>query len=278
MKTVIRLLLGLSALAMAGCTQLPGASLGKTFYAEPYLAADHGGPGFTGALASEYTELGRSAAGMVRWMNATAYITKAEQAEAGIEPAPWAPDQLGVNGDAGSLYQEVVNAVGANKAERPEACARAQAMWDQYLAVLRAEAAGATCPMTSDEARALLDEALAACRGVPAQADFIVYFAFDKATLSSKAQSTLDDVVASIQDMGASAVSIVGHTDTVGSVQYNQDLSERRARSVATGLNARGVPSQSMTLSGRSELDLARETGDGVREQLNRRAEISVSK
>ena len=62
MKTVTCLLLGTAAVALAGCSQLPGSSLGATFGAERYLKADHGGPGSTGALAKEYTELGRRAA------------------------------------------------------------------------------------------------------------------------------------------------------------------------------------------------------------------------
>lgn len=277
MKTAIRLVLGFSALAVAGCSQLPGANLGKTFYAEPYLAADHGGPGFTGALASEYTELGRNQAKMVRWMNATAFITKAEQAEAGGEPQPWTPDQLGVNGDASALYQEVVASIAENKAERPAECARAQAMWDQYLTVLRAEAAGAKCPLTSADARAMLDEAVAACDPALGPADYVVYFGFNKSNLTDRARAVIDEVVAAYGAMGASAVSIVGHTDTVGSVQYNQGLSERRANRVAQALVDLGVPGSQIATAGRSELEPARVTGDGVREQLNRRAEISLS-
>jgi len=102
MKIVTRLLLGTAAVGLAGCTQLPGSSLGATFGAERYLKADHGGDGsFTGTLAKEYTEVGRRAAFEdVRWRNSTAYIAKAKQAESGVEPAPWAPDQLGVGGDA----------------------------------------------------------------------------------------------------------------------------------------------------------------------------------
>ncbi|MEM6906646.1 MAG: OmpA family protein, partial [Pseudomonadota bacterium] len=73
------------------------------------------------------------------------------------------------------------------------------------------------------------------------------------------------------------ALSIVGHTDTVGSVTYNQDLSERRARRVASALVDRGVPSGAMTLAGRSENDLAVQTGDNVREAANRRVEISLN-
>ncbi len=277
MKTVTRLLLGTAAIALAGCSQLPGSSLGATFGAERYLKADHGGAGFTGALAKEYTELGRRAAFRdVRWRNSTAYIAKAKQAESGIEPAPWAPEQLGVNGDASGMYQSVVATINENKAARPEACARAQAMWDQYLEALRGDAAGAICLLPAD-AKALLDEALAQCGG-STTSGFIVYFGFDRTNLTDRARGTLDQVVSAVNDMGATALSVVGHADTVGNASYNQGLSERRARRVARYLNDRGIGADAMTLAGRGERDLAKATGDNVREPLNRRVEINLSK
>lgn len=278
MKTAIRLMLGASALAVvAGCSSLPGASLGKTFTAENYLAGDHGGAGFSGALASEYTELGRGQAGISRWMNATAYISKAEQAEAGGEPAPWTPDQLGVNGEAAAKYDQVVSSIAANKAERPEACARAQAMWDQYLFILRAEGNGAKCPLTSDDALALLNDALAACDPArPAIADFVVYFGFNKTNLTDRALSVIGEVVSAYNSIGSSGVRVDGHTDTVGSNSYNQGLSEARANRVAGALAQRGIPAAGISTQGFGETRLARPTGDNVREPLNRRAEIKL--
>ena len=276
MKTVTGLLLGTAAIALAGCTQLPGSSLGATFGAERYLKADHGGPGFEGALAKEYTEVGRRAAFRdVRWMNATAYINKAQQAEAGTAPSPWNPTQVGVNGDANALWETVVATIDANKAERPEACARAQVMWDQYLEALRG---GEKYCITPADARAMLDEALAACGAIVSADAFIVYFGFDKTNLTDRARKTLDDVVAAVQSMGTTALSVVGHADTVGSDNYNQGLSERRARRVAKGLVDRGISSDMMTLAGRGERELARQTADNVREPLNRRVEITLSK
>ena len=80
-----------------------------------------------------------------------------------------------------------------------------------------------------------------------------------------------------VQSLGTSAMSIVGHADTVGSQAYNQGLSERRARRVANALVDRGVPANIMTLAGRSENDPAVPTGDNVREPQNRRVEITLS-
>ena len=274
MRTATCLMLGVSALAIAGCTNLPGASLGATFGAERYLNGTHGGDDFNGHLAAEYTEVARRAAFKdVLWLNSTAYIAKAQQAEAGVTPAPWTPAEIGVNGDATALYEEVVAKITANKDARPAACARAQAMWDQYLEALRG---GPTFCITPEDARALLDEALEAC--APAgPANFIVYFGFDRTNLTDAAIATIDEVVAAVNAMGTSALSLVGHADTVGSVAYNQGLSERRANRVAGALSERGVPMGAMTLAGRSENELAVQTGDNVREPLNRRVEITLS-
>ena len=274
MKTSTSLMLGVSALAIAGCTQLPGASLGATFGAERYLNGTHGGSDFNGHLASEYTEVARRAAFKdVLWLNSTAYIAKAKQAEAGVTPAMWTPDEIGVNGDATALYGTVSSAIAANKDARPAACARAQAMWDQYLEALRG---GPNFCITPEDARALLDEALAAC-APPGPVNFIVYFGFDKTNLTDVARATLDEVMAAVQSMGTSALSLVGHADTVGSTGYNQGLSESRARRVSDALSTRGVPAGAMTLAGRSENELAVATGDNVREPLNRRVEITLS-
>ena len=276
MKTATYLMLGVSALALAGCTNLPGSSLGATFSAERYLNGEHGSDAdFNSALAKEYTELGRRAAFKdVLWLNSTAYIAKAQQAEAGVTPAPWTPAELGVDGDATALYDQVVSTINANKDARPAACARAQAMWDQYLEALRG---GPTFCVKPEDARALLDEALAAC-GPHGPANFVVYFGFDKYNLTDEARAVVDEVVAAVQSMGATALSVVGHTDTVASVEYNQGLSERRAHTVADALAERGIPQGAMTLAGRSELELAVPTADNVKEPLNRRVEITLSK
>jgi outer membrane protein OmpA-like peptidoglycan-associated protein len=273
-------MLGVSALAIAGCTNLPGSSLGATWGAERYLNGTHGGDDFNGHLASEYTELGRRAAFKdVLWMNSTAYIAKAQQAEAGVTPAPWTAGELGITvpgGETYEVYDELVRVINENKADRPAACARMQAMWDQYLEALRGEEAGSKYCISVEDARAMLREAAIACRPAT-ESGFVAYFGFDETNITDRARQTLDAVVAAVNALGTTALSVVGHTDTVGSVGYNQGLSETRARNVAEALIARGIPAGAMTLAGRSENNLAVATGDNVREPLNRRVEVVLS-
>jgi len=273
MSIVSRIVMAGAALAVAGCSNLPGANLGGTFTAENYLGASIDGGGFNSALAREYQALAvRSARTDVNWMDSTAYIAKSEAAAAG-GVAPWSPSELGVSADG---YDNAVNVITANAAARPEACAKAQAMWDQYLESL---SEGAFACISAEDAKAMLDEALVACVGVAA--DNTVYFGFNRSDITDAAMDVISGVVDALAAYANPLVSIVGHTDTVGSVQYNQRLSERRATAVERAILARaaaqGVNAGAITKAGRSELELAVDTGDNVREPRNRRATIAIS-
>ena len=273
MKLISRMFMAASALAVAGCTTLPGANLGGTFSAESYLGQEISGGDYNASLAREYQALAaRSATKDVNWLDATAYIAKSETAAAG-GVAPWSPDELGVSADG---FGELQSALATHKAARPAACAKAQAYWDQYLESLHE---GAYACIAAEDAKAMYDDALAACVGT--SGDYIVYFGFDSSRLSTVAKAVVDDVVEALKGYASPLVSIVGHTDTSGSVAYNQALSERRATAVAKQLSSRssaeGVSIGSITTAGRSELETAVDTGDGVREPRNRRATIAIS-
>ncbi|MEM9011303.1 MAG: OmpA family protein [Pseudomonadota bacterium] len=272
MKLVNRMMMAGAALALAGCSVLPGARFFDTFTAESYLSQPIGGEDFDSALSREYQALAnRSATRDVHWMDATAYVNKSKAA-AGGGVGPWTPAELGLADDG--EYQTVLSTIETNKAARPAECAKLQAMWDAYLEsqTLRS----GTC-LSTDEARAALDEALAAC-GV---SDLIVYFNFGSAALTAAGHEVVHQAIEILRGFSNPTVSLVGHTDTVASVEFNQRLSEQRAatveRSMLSHCRARGVNCGTITTAGRSENDLAVQTGDNVREQLNRRVTIAIS-
>ena len=71
------------------------------------------------------------------------------------------------------------------------------------------------------------------------------FFRFDHADLSADAIAALDELIAKLKsDARVSRVSVVGHTDSVGSEAYNQKLSERRAASAKAHLVSRGIPAE----------------------------------
>ena len=75
----------------------------------------------------------------------------------------------------------------------------------------------------------------------------------------------------------AARVVVTGHADRSGSDEYNQRLSERRAKSTADGLVAAGVNSGALSVDWRGESENAVPTPDGVKEPLNRRATININ-
>jgi outer membrane protein OmpA-like peptidoglycan-associated protein len=107
--------------------------------------------------------------------------------------------------------------------------------------------------------------------------EFVVYFEWDRSNLNQAALDTIDAAVARAQQCNVGTVLVVGHTDTSGSTEYNQGLSERRSSVVRDALVARGVPASIISTDARGESDLARPTADGVREPLNRRTAVTIT-
>ncbi len=66
-------------------------------------------------------------------------------------------------------------------------------------------------------------------------------FDFDSANLKPKMKQALDGIASKIKGASLSTVVVTGHTDSIGSEAYNQDLSERRAKSAARYLRSKGV-------------------------------------
>jgi outer membrane protein OmpA-like peptidoglycan-associated protein len=105
---------------------------------------------------------------------------------------------------------------------------------------------------------------------------FTVYFDFDSWTLKAEQLKVLTDVINNARSGGQSNITIVGHTDTSGSADYNQKLSVKRANVVVEALVDMGARRSALHASGVGETDLAVQTGDGVKEAKNRRTVISL--
>ena len=105
---------------------------------------------------------------------------------------------------------------------------------------------------------------------------YVVLFALDDATLNSEAQATIAAAAQEFQRTGSARISLRGHTDTSGDATYNQALSERREQAVTDELVRQGVPADAISGVAVGEADPAVPTGDGVREEQNRRVEIAL--
>ena len=102
-----------------------------------------------------------------------------------------------------------------------------------------------------------------------------VNFAFDSAEILPESQQILADLYRGLVATEATSVSIEGHTSTEGSVEYNQDLSQRWAQAVVDDLVARGFSAGALTAVGRGERQpLMRPDNDEASRALNRRVQV----
>jgi len=101
-------------------------------------------------------------------------------------------------------------------------------------------------------------------------------FDFDSDRIKTDAAVNLKNLAASLDKYPNSSLLIVGHTDAVGSADYNQTLSERRARSTATYLSGQGVAVTRLQTLGRGETEpvASNDTEQGM--QKNRRVEVAI--
>ncbi len=103
-----------------------------------------------------------------------------------------------------------------------------------------------------------------------------INFAYNSANVQPQFRATLDKVAGVLADYKETYVDVYGHTDSTGSDSYNQDLSERRARSVADYLSSHGVQDARIATRGFGETQpiASNETEAGRAE--NRRVEIKI--
>ena len=105
---------------------------------------------------------------------------------------------------------------------------------------------------------------------------YLVFFDWDKATLSDRAREIIHEAADNSMKVKYTAIEVNGYTDTSGTAKYNQGLSVRRAQAVAAELVRDGVPKSAIAIQGFGETHLLVPTGPGVREPQNRRVEIII--
>ncbi|MEO8629959.1 MAG: OmpA family protein [Betaproteobacteria bacterium] len=90
------------------------------------------------------------------------------------------------------------------------------------------------------------------------------FFDFNKAILKSKGKTKLDELVAQLADAKYDTILVTGHTDRIGSSNYNLNLSERRAVAVKDYLVAKGVPPDHIAAEGKGKQDPMTKPGECV--------------
>jgi outer membrane protein OmpA-like peptidoglycan-associated protein len=103
----------------------------------------------------------------------------------------------------------------------------------------------------------------------------ILYFIFDKTSFIDSYDAEFKYIYEFINEDQTSTIMIVGHTDSRGSDEYNQILSENRAKAVYNRLIKMGVPASRLKYRGEGEKDLAiKNAKTNAEHQKNRRVEL----
>ena len=104
-----------------------------------------------------------------------------------------------------------------------------------------------------------------------------VLFAFDESNLSGDAKMNLGKLVTVLEGYPETNIEVQGHTDSKGSVAYNQNLSEQRATVVSRYLTNSGIATSRLNIVGFGETlpKYANDTSDGRLQ--NRRVEFLIT-
>lgn len=102
------------------------------------------------------------------------------------------------------------------------------------------------------------------------------FFDFDKYALKPEGKAKLDDLIGKMAGMNLEVIIAVGHTDNIGTMAYNQKLSERRANAVKEYLVSKGVEKNRVYTEGKSYTQpiASNKTAEG--RAKNRRVEIEM--
>jgi outer membrane protein OmpA-like peptidoglycan-associated protein len=110
----------------------------------------------------------------------------------------------------------------------------------------------------------------------PKPVSFTLYFFGDSDELTPESKQAMLQIKTELARRPFPEIAVIGHTDSVGTVAYNDALSLKRAEAVRQILVSAGISSALIEVSGRGSREMLVLTPDGVSEPRNRRVEIGV--
>jgi outer membrane protein OmpA-like peptidoglycan-associated protein len=110
----------------------------------------------------------------------------------------------------------------------------------------------------------------------PPPKSFTLYFLEGTTDMTPESAPVVDEIRAEIAARPGAEVQVTGHTDTVGSDDDNDALSQKRAEEILNLLATKGFDRTIMSAVGRGERELKVPTGDNVSSPVNRRVEVIV--
>ena len=112
--------------------------------------------------------------------------------------------------------------------------------------------------------------------GILISFDSGILFGYDSSTLQPEAKANISKLADILKKYPDSNVLITGHTDSDGSDNYNQTLSEKRAKSVSDYAAYQGISSSRLSIVGLGENEPVASNDTENGKQLNRRVEIAI--
>jgi len=136
--------------------------------------------------------------------------------------------------------------------------------------------AGSTAPTAEDQGNisVIFRRAIAAQPILPHH--FRLYFILGSLELTPESKIAYRAVFDDTKQRPVYEIEVIGFTDTLGDLTYNQALSLRRAAAIRDTLVRDGLDRQAISIAGRGEHDLLVPTADQTPEPRNRRVEITV--
>ncbi|MCB2107363.1 MAG: OmpA family protein [Rhodobacteraceae bacterium] len=255
-------------------------------------ALPNGGSAFHKALQNDYADLAGGERAEADWKDAVFFTGRAERAANGETFPPQGVSERQIPDHAvGDMTQARTRLMAVlnddNRRALPAQASLAQTGFDCWLQEQEEDIQPediAACKRTFDQALSALENAVVERPSVPAPAaaplpkQFEVLFDFNSANLNATARATVSEIGAAYKAYNPATVLVVGHTDTAGASDYNIGLSQRRAETVANALAAEGIDQNRMRIEAYGEVRPATSTGDGVKEQANRRVDVVFDK
>lgn len=143
-----------------------------------------------------------------------------------------------------------------------------------YGAVVLADGRQASSSLDESKVREMFGSTLDALPGSPTS--FTLYFLEGKDELTPESKIELENVFAELKHRPLPDIVVIGHTDTVGTLEFNDKLSRARAERMREMLIDMGLPGERIQAAGRGKRELLVPTDDSVSEARNRRVEINV--
>ncbi len=107
---------------------------------------------------------------------------------------------------------------------------------------------------------------------------FMVFFEWDKDRLTADSMKVINSIASELHTRKSeiTRINLLGHADTSGKHEYNDNLSIKRAINTSQAFAALGISHDKMSVAGAGEKSLMIQTPDNVREPSNRRVEITL--